>query len=89
MALKKTITTGLGLALWLGLLAGCASDEAGQKEQSPEPCNIAGIYRYTPHCYNRVSPTTIDLRSSDLSADTDCSGDQTQWLWGAITYSDY
>ncbi len=51
--------------------------------------NFLGIVKTTPDAYIPVNETTVRLRSSEIYAGRDISGNNVSLFWGLITYTDY
>ncbi len=79
------------ISLWivLALFGVACSSTKEQSSTSEKGTNIAGVFESSPKSYKRVSPTTFDVHTDQLSKQDDFSGDQTTLLWGALTIADY
>jgi uncharacterized protein YcfL len=69
------------------LLTGCSA-----KKQTPPPqvqTNMLGVFKTQPASYAKLSPTSINLHTDDLSAVDDYSGNRTSLLWGLVTVASY
>jgi hypothetical protein len=51
--------------------------------------NFLGIVKVAPHSYQPVDPTTISLRTSEVFATRNISGNNVELFWGAITITGY
>jgi hypothetical protein len=51
--------------------------------------NWLGIVTLTPHSFQPVSPATLDLRTSEVFATRNLSGNNVKLFWGAITITGY
>ena len=55
-----------------------------------EPAHkFLGIVTVTPHSFEPTSPATLDLRTQEISAVRDLSGNNVRLFWGAITITGY
>lgn len=74
--------------------SGCAqpydTDNYGRGVQAEPTHNFFGLVKTTTGSFAPVPETSlVNLRSADVSARRDFSGDSVSLFWGAINYTDY
>lgn len=72
------------------LASGCGGDRSyAQSSMVPKTRNFLGIVKTTENSYDPVSPTTLDVRTDQLSGRKNYSGRKLELFWGLITVADY
>lgn len=72
----------------LVLGSGCTSTSDPTSRVHPET-NILGIVKVYEGSYKPMGPTTLPLRSGEVSANENLSGNRVELFWGLITLGDY
>jgi len=76
----------LGIAAAALTLGGC---NVGDETTAHQKSTFLGIYTYEPACFAPTRPSSIKVRTEDISGMELPSGDRTQFLWGLVSIEDY
>ncbi len=68
-------------------LSGCG--DSGKTALGLDESNVLGIVKRSKASYEHTGPNTLALKTDELSARRDFSGNKTTYLWGLITVEDY
>ena len=92
MTLKKIALASFAVSALA--FAGCSNydtDHRGSSVQIEPSHNLLGIVQTSPASYSSTGNTDMlpELRTDEVWARRDFSGDQVSFFWGAITIKDY
>ncbi|MFP4166475.1 MAG: hypothetical protein ACLFUF_04815 [Opitutales bacterium] len=77
------------LAVAAILLSACGSNSSGTSFTRPESTNVLGIYKHESEIFSPTGPATFQIKTDELVARRNFSGDKTQLLWGLVSLEDY
>ncbi len=76
----------VSLAATALVFTGC---DSGRAAMAPKEANVLGAVTYQAESYAPTSPASFTIRTDELYAREDFSGDKVTLLWGLITIKDY
>jgi len=94
--MKRTNPPLIALLLMLAvsLFTGCSSTRsdspyADAYERANTRANFLGIVEYEQDSYEPPSPTSVTVRTSDVVACKNISGNKYTFFWNLLTFTDY
>lgn len=90
MKSKKTSLLVVCLSALAVAFSGCARHGGDDLyARNNQEINLLGIVDYSPGSYRDVKSTSVNVRTSELVARKNISGNNLSLLWGALVFSDY
>ena len=77
------------LASAVALFSGCGASDSSKTSLGSSETNILGIYKSEKASYSSTGVCTFGLKSDEVAARSNFSGNKTTLLWGLVTLQDH
>jgi hypothetical protein len=71
------------------LFSGCGANDSGKTALGKSETNILGVYKSEKAGYSHTGMNTFGMKSDEIAARSNYSGNKTTLLWGLVTLQDH